>query len=214
MDKVSKYQIKGDGKQSRINCLDRKIRYQGHASKKIYGFLHPTYNFGWQIHNPIFQTLFYDFYATNKYILFLNRTSKESIMWLLCIYSLWHTSSQSSILLKMGYSMLPPCSQSIKLKIPYDTIWGFLVDWIENTASLLFQFMKYDVSIHFVQHSIFYLFLAYLNMFLLSFEMYSYIFIHLYLFQARLVTLRMRIPIIDVKMGHLLKLKNKLYRVS
>ena len=145
---------------------------------------------------------------------FSNRTSKESIMWLLCIYSLWHTSSQSSILLKMGYSMLPPCSQSIKLKIPYDTIWGFLVDWIENTASLLFQFMKYDVSIHFVQHSIFYLFLAYLNMFLLSFEMYSYIFIHLYLFQARLVTLRMRIPIIDVKMGHLLKLKNKLYRVS
>ena len=26
LDKVSKYQIKGDGKQSRINCLDRKIR--------------------------------------------------------------------------------------------------------------------------------------------------------------------------------------------
>ena len=44
---------------------------------------------------------------------------------------------------------------------------------------LVFQFMKYDVSIYFVQHSIFYLFLAYLNMFLLSFEMYSYIFIHL-----------------------------------
>ena len=79
---------------------------------------------------------------------------------------------------------------------------------------LVFQFMKYDVSIHFVQHSIFYLFLAYLNMFLLSFEMYSYIFIHLNLFQDRLVTLRTRIPIIDVKMGRLLKLKNKLYRVS
>ena len=136
-------------------------------------------------------------------------------MWLLCIYSLWHTSNRSTILLKMGYSILPPpCSQSIKLKIPYDTIWGFLVDWIENTASLLFQFMKYDVSIHFVQHSIFYLFLAYLNMFLLSFEMYSYIFMHLNLFQDRLVTLRTRIPIIDVKMGRLLKLKNKLYRVS
>ena len=79
-------------------------------------------------------------------------------MWLLCIYSLWHTSNRSTILLKMGYSMLPPCSQSIKLKIPYDTICGFLVDWIENTASLLFQFMKYDVSIHFVQYSTFYSF--------------------------------------------------------
>ena len=70
LDKVSKYQIKGDGKQSRINCLDRKIRYQGHASKKIYGFLHSTYNFRWQIHNPTFQTLFFDFYAANKYIFF------------------------------------------------------------------------------------------------------------------------------------------------
>ena len=136
-------------------------------------------------------------------------------MWLLCIYSLWHTSNRSTILLKMGYSILPPCSQSIKLKIPYDTICGFLVDWIENTASLLFQFMKYDVSIHFVQYSTFYSFLAYSNMFLLSFEMYSYILMHLnFFFQARLVTLRMRIPIIDVKMGHLQKLKNKSYRVS
>ena len=137
-------------------------------------------------------------------------------MWLLCIYSLWHTSNRSTILLKMGYPILPPpCSQSIKLKIPYDTICGFLVDWIENTASLLFQFMKYDVSIHFVQYSTFYSFLAYSNMFLLSFEMYSYILMHLnFFFQARLVTLRMRIPIIDVKMGHLQKLKNKLYRVS
>ena len=139
--------------------------------------------------------------------------SKESIMWLLCISSLWHISNQSSILLKMGYSILPPCSQSIKLKIPYDTIWGFLVDWIENTASLLFQFMKYDVSIHFVQYSTFYSFSVYSNMFLLSFEMYSYILMHSIFFQARLVTLRMRIPIIDVKMGHLLKLKNKLSRV-
>ena len=134
-------------------------------------------------------------------------------MWLLCISSLWHISNQSSILLKMGYSILPPCSQSIKLKIPYDTIWGFLVDWIENTASLLFQFMKYDVSIHFVQYSTFYSFSVYSNMFLLSFEMYSYILMHLIFFQAQLVTLRMRIPIIDVKMGHLLKLKNKLSRV-
>ena len=141
-----------------INCLDCEIRYQGHASKKIYGFLHYTYNFRWQIHNPTFQTLFYDVYITTNISFFSNRTSKKSIMSLLCIYSLWHTSSQSSILLKMDYSVLPPCSQSIKLKIPYDTIWGFLVDWIENTASLLFQFMKYDVSIHFVQYSTFYSF--------------------------------------------------------
>ena len=181
--------------ENRINCLDREIRYQGHASKKEYGFLHFTYNFRWQIHNPTFQTLFYDFYATNKYILFSNRTSKESIMWLLFVYSLWHTSNQSSILLKMGYSILPPCSQGIKLKIPYDTIWGFLVDWIEHTASLLFQFMKYDVSIHLVQYSTFYSFSAYSNMFCLSFEMYSYIFMHLNFLQARLVTLRMKIPI-------------------
>ena len=168
--------------ENRINCLDREIRYQGHASKKRWVFTFHI-NFRWQIHNPTSQTLFYDFYATNKYILFLNRASKESIMWLLCIYSLWHTSNRSTILLKMGYSILPPpCSQSIKLKIPYDTICGFLVDWIENTASLLFQFMKYDVSIHFVQYSTFYSFLAYSNMFLLSFEMYSYILMHLNFF--------------------------------
>ena len=81
LDKVSKYQIKGDGKQSRINCLDRKIRYQGHASKKIYGFLHSTYNFRWQRHNPTFQTLFYDFcITTNISFFFSNRTSKKSIM--------------------------------------------------------------------------------------------------------------------------------------
>ena len=28
--------------ENRINCLDREIRYQGHASKKRYGFLHST----------------------------------------------------------------------------------------------------------------------------------------------------------------------------
>ena len=139
--------------ENRINCLDREIRYQGHASKKEYGFLHFTYNFRWQIHNPTFQTLFYDFYAANKYILFSNRTSKESIIWLLFVYSLWHTSNQSSILLKMGYSILPPCSQGIKLKIPYDTIWGFLVDWIElplryffNLWNMMSQYILFNTA--------------------------------------------------------------------
>ena len=157
--------------ENRINCLDRGIRYQGHASKKRYGFLHSTLISGGKYIIQQVRPYFMTFMQQTNISFFLNRASKESIMWLLCIYSLWHTSNRSTILLKMGYSILPPCSQSIKLKIPYDTICGFLVDWIENTASLLFQFMKYDVSIHFVQYSTFYSFLAYSNMFLLSFEM-------------------------------------------
>ena len=68
-----------------INRLDCEIRYQGHASKKIYGFLHPTYNFRWQIHNPTFQTLFYDFYATNKYILFF-KSNVERVHNVIALY--------------------------------------------------------------------------------------------------------------------------------